>query len=75
MDVKQSKTINKFSTPWKLWIKLWKRTSRVNLQLYQPRTKLEQFEDIIMESKLLNGFNGSSAAALGGTTETNLDLQ
>ena len=40
------------------------------MQLYQPRTKLEQFEDIIMESKLLNGFNGSSAAALGGKSET-----
>ena len=37
--------------------------SRINLQLYQPRTKLEQFEDIIMESKLLNGFNSSAAAA------------
>lgn len=43
--------------------------SRINLQPYQPRTKLEQFEDIILESKLLNGFNTSAAAAaaVGGT--------
>ena len=40
--------------------------SWINLQLYQPRTKLEQFEDIIMESKLLNGFNSSAAASVAG---------
>ena len=44
----------------------WEGMSRINLQLYQPRTKLEQFEDIIMESKLLNGFNSSAAAAAAG---------